>query len=323
MWGNSLGWTISVLIVTFTVSGLGWVNRTLNTISDPTDFSATSGAADAIAAPAPPPGVLPDDSTDGDSVALYHQAIDLYQQNTAEFDRFAEHPNRDELADVEPAVALLRKAMGNTSLGIFAPTPQEAVSYDSQTPLAALKTLGDCTSGAGLLEKIADKKDAAVADFQAAFCLGKRMADERLRYSEFSDGLGLMDGASIELAEIASKDGDAARADALNQFTKSIADYSNQKLVPIQAVLSSIDQDTIEKNAGDVFWLALHSKERMWRVESILTLGRIKYNAGRPGDNRGAARILADIARNDRDAVIKTAATAARDLTLDQYARLH
>ena len=45
MWGNSLGWAISALIVAATITGLAWVSRQLNTLSNPTDFSTTSGAA--------------------------------------------------------------------------------------------------------------------------------------------------------------------------------------------------------------------------------------------------------------------------------------
>jgi len=322
MWGNSLGWGISALIVTVTIGGLVWLSQTLNAISDPTAFSTTSGAAEPISAPVPPPGALPDLAGGTDTVALYHEAVDLYRKNPTAFDRFVEHPERRDLAAVEPAIELLRKAAGKSSLGIFSATPQEAVSYDVDTPLTTLNALGDCAAGAGLLEKAADRKEAAISDFQAAFCLGERMADERLCYAELGDGLGLMDGAAIELAEIAKKDGDQARADALSNFAASISDYLNQKLIPIQTVLSSIDQTTIERNAGDLFWLARKSKERMWRVESILSLGRLKYNAGRPGDNRGALRVLTEIARTDSDPVIKTAAIAARDLTLDQYHRL-
>jgi hypothetical protein len=148
------------------------------------------------------------------------------------------------------------------------------------------------------------------------------MADERLCYSELSDGLGLMSGAAIGMGEIAQDDGDQPRADALNQFAKSLQDYTSQKLLPIETVLSSVDSSMIERYAGDLFFIAQNSKERMWRVESILSLGRLKYNAGHPGDNRGALRVATEIAQTDRDPVIKTAAREASDLTEDQYGRL-
>jgi hypothetical protein len=323
MWGNSLGWGISALIVAVTIGALVYVSRTLNTISDPTDFSTKSGAVDAVSTPEPPAGALPDSDGAGNSVALYHQAIDLYEQNRTLFDRFADKHDRPDLAAVEPAMELLRDAAGKTSLGIFAATPSEAVSYESNTPLKALRTLGNCATGAGLLEKFSGDKEKAVGDLQAAFSLGQRMADERLCYAELSDGLGLMGGSAIELSEMVKADGDQAKADTLNHFAISLSDYTNDKLVPIETVLSSIDQSIVERNAGDLLWLAKNSKERMWRVEAIHAVGRLKYNAGRPGDNRGAARVVTEIARTDSDPAIKTAAEQARDLTIDQYDMLH
>jgi len=326
MWGNSLGWGISALIVAVTVGSLVWVSRMLSQISDPTPFSTTSGAADALAIPAPPDGALPDDSPSNsgavDTVALYHQAIDLYQKDPISFDRFLAQHDAGDFKVVAPAVDLLRQAAGKNSLGIFAATPEEAVNYDPNTPLKELKAVGDCANEAGLVKKVANDKDEAITDFQAAFSLGQRLADERLCYAELSDGIGLMDGAAIEMADIAKDNGDQTKADALNQFAVALSDFSNHKLVPIQTVLSSIDQPTIEQHAGDLFWLAQNSKERMWRVQSILALGRLKYNAGHPGDNRGAARVTTEIAGTDPDPVIKTAAKQASDLTEDQYGRL-
>jgi hypothetical protein len=326
MWGNSLGWGISAVIVAVTVGSLVWVSRMLNQISDPTPFSQTSGAADAMAMPGPPEGALPDDSGGNsggvDTVALYHQAIDLYQKNPISFDRFLAEHDAENFKVVAPAVELLRQAAGKSSLGIFAGTPEEAVNYDPNTPLKVLKEIGDCANEAGLVAKVANDKDGAIADFQAAFSLGQRMADERLCYAELTDGIGLMDGAAIEMGDIAKDNGDRANADALNQFAVALSDFSNHKLVPIETVLSSIDQPTIEQYAGDLFWLARNSKERMWRVQSILALGRLKFNAGKPGDNRGAARVTAEIAGTDPDPVIKTAAKAASELTEDQYGRL-
>jgi hypothetical protein len=318
-----MGWGISAVIVAVTVGALVWVSRTLNTISDPTPFSTTSGAADAISLPTPPDGALPDDSPGVDTVALYHQAINLYQQNDITFDRFLEKNDKDDFKTVSPAVDLVRQAAGKTSLGIFSATPDEAVNYTTNTPLKALREIGDCVNRAGLLAKASGDKDTATTDFKAAFSLGERMADERLCYSELTDGLGLMAGAAIELAEIAKADGDQAKADALNQFATSLADFSNKKLVPIETVLSSIDQPTVEQYAGDVFWLARNSKERMWQVEAIRAMGRLKYNAGRPGDNRGAGRVAAEIASTDTDPAIKTAAKQASELTIDQYQMLH
>jgi hypothetical protein len=75
---------------------------------------------------------------------------------------------------------------------------------------------------------------------------------------------------------------------------------------------------------GDVFYLAQHAQERMWRVEAILALGRMKYfvgEGGRRGDQRGATRHLKQHAL-DKDPVIRAAAKAALELTREQMRTL-
>jgi hypothetical protein len=63
-------------------------------------------------------------------------------------------------------------------------------------------------------------------------------------------------------------------------------------------------------------------------VEAILALGRMRYDIGggdgsngRVADQRGAMRALRRYAE-DPDPVIRTAAVAARDLTIEDYRRL-
>jgi hypothetical protein len=319
MWGNRLGWGISAIIVVATITGLVFVSRSLDTISPPTDFSTNSGAGDALSLPAVPAAGLPSADAGADTGALYHQAVDLYEKDKTNFNQFSQRPRKDDEPAVEPAVDLLRQAAGTTSLGIFAATPQEAVNYDLDSPLKALKVVGDCANGAGLLAKVKGDAGGAQADFQAAFSLGQRMADERLCYAELSDGLGLMSAAAVELGEMAKDAGDQAKADALNQFSTAVTDFTTKKLIPIETVLSTIDDATIKQYVGDIFWVAGNSKERMWRVEAIHALGRVRYNADRPGDNRGAMRVVTQIAQSASDPIIKLAATQARDLTLEDY----
>jgi hypothetical protein len=323
MWGNPLGWSISACIVIVTVAALVWVSQTLNTISDPTPFSTQSGVADVLSVPVVPAAALPDHHADGDTGARYHQAIALYEQNKTVFNEFAARPNKRDLPAVAPAIDLLRKAAGNDSLGLFTATPEQAVSYDASSPLMELIALGRCTANAALFAKAHGKTDDAIADLQAAASLGQRMVDERLCYAELSGGLGLLSSSAIELAELANDAGDQARADALNHFAADLSDYSQKKLLPIETVLSSVDQATIERSAGDLFWVAKNSKERLWRIEAIHALGRLHYNAGRPGDNRGAYRVLGEIAATDPDAIIKLAAQQGHDLTTADYNSLH
>jgi hypothetical protein len=74
-------------------------------------------------------------------------------------------------------------------------------------------------------------------------------------------------------------------------------------------------------HAGDVFHIARSAKDRMWRVEAILKLGRMRYNAARLADQQAATRALEELS-DDADPVIRAAANAARNLTVQEYRML-
>jgi hypothetical protein len=89
-------------------------------------------------------------------------------------------------------------------------------------------------------------------------------------------------------------------------------------------VITSIDQNVIEDNVGNVFLLAQQGKDHLWKTEAVLKLGRYKFNAGRASDQRAARRLLRAMAKDESlDPVTKAAATSARDLTIEDYRRLH
>lgn len=73
---------------------------------------------------------------------------------------------------------------------------------------------------------------------------------------------------------------------------------------------------------GDMFALADRASEVMWRVEAILALGRLKYSAERYGDQQGALAVVAGLSGSG-DPRIRAAAIAARDLTVEQFRKLH
>ena len=90
-------------------------------------------------------------------------------------------------------------------------------------------------------------------------------------------------------------------------------------------VLTAVDDKVVSEHAGDVFYLAQHAGDRVWRVEAIFALGRMKYfvgSEGRAADQRGAPRMLQKLTE-DSDPVIRAAAVAGRDLTIDEYRKQH
>jgi hypothetical protein len=84
----------------------------------------------------------------------------------------------------------------------------------------------------------------------------------------------------------------------------------------------SADAPRIAANAGDVIRFAKMAKERMFRVEAILKLGRYRFDSARGADQLAAPRILGELEK-DPDPVIETAAEAALGLTIEQYRMIH
>jgi hypothetical protein len=65
-------------------------------------------------------------------------------------------------------------------------------------------------------------------------------------------------------------------------------------------------------------------QERMWRIEAIYKLGRMKFNVGtngRPGDQKAAEGRLVRMAELESDPLIKKAADQAAKLTQQEYGR--
>ena len=237
MWGNLLGWSISAVMVVATVGGLISLNRSLNQISPPTIFSNTSGALAAIELPSDIDELQVNDAGPANVAALYRQAISEYQANRATFDRFVRSHRHDDLLLIQPTLDVLVQASGNSTVPIFAGSPQDIINYQTDMPLTALELLGQCLLIDGLLTNTSDPKRAA-DELGAAFSLGVRLAREQLTYAELSDGLGLMDGAATELATMSDNVKDRTRATNYRRLIATLVDFTNQKLIPIESVLS-------------------------------------------------------------------------------------
>jgi len=105
------------------------------------------------------------------------------------------------------------------------------------------------------------------------------------------------------------------------EFNKSQQQYYNDRILPMLKVLQAIDANVIGQHAGDIIYFARHCRERMYRVEAILAMGRLRYfvgENGRIGNQRGAMTELKKLA-DDPDPVVRRAANEAKDLTLEQY----
>ena len=100
---------------------------------------------------------------------------------------------------------------------------------------------------------------------------------------------------------------------------EKIAQVSRRKSVPTRAEKG--------QHTGDIFYLAKNAADRVWRVEAIVALGRMKYfvgDADSVADQRGAMRLVREWSDDpNQDVVTRQAAKAARDLTIEQYRGIH
>ena len=320
MWGNALGWFLSLVFLGCLLLGMREL-KDLGQISNPTSFGTDPENLDAVELPIAPSKVI-DMSQPVDAKPLYRAAIDDYLNNTDIYERFNQSK---QTSDAGSLVALqkLLEATHARAARIFADDPGEIVTYKEKPGLEALATLGHLAARAALLSQ-ADKPDDARNYFQAEFSLGAKLYDERLTADEFNHGLELLAESAAGLARLEQKTNQPSQAAAFQEFDRARSQYYSQRVLPMMKVLQSIDTNVIGEHAGDIIYFARHGHERMYRVEAIFAMGRMRFFAGadgRIGNQRGAMSELRQLAE-DPDPVIRRAATEARDLTIEQYRTL-
>ncbi|HVT90874.1 MAG TPA: hypothetical protein VHD56_18615 [Tepidisphaeraceae bacterium] len=320
MYGNRLGWTLSILSVFGLFMLISWINATATQAGARTEFSQNISNGAAILLPVSPRVVVPTMTQMTDAGPIYRRAIEDYEKSPVTYDRFA---RSGQVADVEdvPAIQILLEAANHAQARLFADNPTEIVNFKNEKPaLDALKTLGACSRRAGQLIEKSDPA-SAMRFYEATFSLGDKLYEERLCWAELNAGLTLMAEGSTMIGLLSESTGDQARAVACKRFNDARIEYVNQRLMPILRVITSIEPAMLEQNAGDIIYFARHAEDKLWRVEAIEKLGRYRFNATRMGDQRIAMKVLKELS-SDNDLTIKTAAIAARDLTEPEYRML-
>jgi hypothetical protein len=321
MWGNATGWTISAILLLLMGIGVHALAK-LGQISDPTAFALDPANNGPVALETDPNQIVNLDG-EGDASGLYRQAIGAYLAHQDQYDRAASAKNETEITSL-PAIAKLLDATHAHRAMIFNDGPEKIVTYQDKPQLDACSAMGHLLSRAGLLTAAHDPA-AAVKLFEAEFSLGNRLYQERLTATEFLTGIELLADACGGLSRALDKAKQNDRANSVRAFDGQRLAFFNQRILPMLRVLQSIDPNIVSEHAGDIFYFAEHSEERMWRVEAIFALGRMQYfvgENGRAGNQRGATRELKKLT-NDPDPIIQQAAKEALGLTIDQYRTLH
>lgn len=321
MWGNRLGWRISAGIVVLVI-GLVVLLQMTNTISPPTALGKNPKNLALIELPVSPDAVLKTMTDDCDAGDLYRKAIAEYRKNPAPYDDFnSKHP----LPTAQlTALGPLLMAAHCKSMTLFSKDPGKVINYGNGHPdIDALETVGNVAVKVGMLKKIAGNLDEARQYEEAAFALGAKLYQERVVYDELSSGLGLMGSAAAALTSLEKQAGNSTRAGDWADFNDKRMAYSKDHLTPIWRVISSIDPTVVARTPGDIFVFAQKSQEPLWRTEAILKLGRQRFFSTRGGDQRGAMRILRQLAENPEEPpAVHAAAEAARSLTIEEYRQL-
>lgn len=306
MFGNAFGWKISAALVLIMVGGIVLMDFVLNENTPTTKFVRNADVMSPIALPSDPTTIVPMTKS-GDAGPLYRQAMEAHQTGRK-----------------QEAIDKILQASGNATARIFAPSPKDVVGYDlDREPFKSLIAAGNDTLRAGAVKMSQKNFSDADRHFEAAFTLGHKLYLERLSNWEYREGISLMGGAAAALSRSAELQGNKSRAAQFKKFNEDNLAYYKKSIEPMLRIITSIDFKVIDEHAGDIFEIARKHPERMWRVEAVLKLGRYKYMAGRASDQRGAIRYLKNAADNPAlDSAVRIAATAGRDLTIEEYRML-
>jgi len=328
MFGNRIGWLLSCVIVLFT-GGLMYYLYTVGQPSGPTELGKNA-AKYTMQLPVPPVSVADFMKDATDSSATYREAIEEYLQNRDTYDPFLEKtevfapyfPRYDERTKTTtpprkepPTFKLVTLVLaGRTSNKALVLTPDLKDVIDAKNlehpRVKALRAAGNVTLKVGQIYKAREDLAKAQEHYEAAFSLGVKMYDERLVYFEVDAAMGLMGGAATMLQRLATERKDATRAAAWKEFDVARQQYAGKDIDLVRKGVRNLNN----AHAGDMLALATSAGDRMWKVEALLALARVKFTAADMGDQRGARRLLERLAKDATDPAIKEAAREGADL---------
>ena len=318
MWGNLTGWIISFVLIVLTIGFAVQLDRR-DRVTAPTSFLSQMRQLDDLDLRIPLQPMMPDASGPVDTTEQLMTAIEAYRADFYTYDRAATGAIPDNF-DALPAIAPIVDVAMSPGAALLAPLKERTVTYKANRPeLDATRTLGEALIRAALAREKSDPT-SAIGYYNAAFALGMKMYRERLTYAEFSAGLILMSQSAQQLAKLPI---DANRAQALRAFEPARRALMDERVTPMWQVIGSIDPRVVNQHTGDVFEIARAAREPMWRVEAIFALGRYKYSAQRFRDRANALSVLEELADKETDPIVKQAAIAARDMTVEEFRMLH
>lgn len=334
MFGNKPGWIFAAMLLGLEI-WVVWFIVNLDSIQKPStgvipkakltlNITQRPELLQEIQLPFQPSAIYSGMTKSEDAGPLYREAIEKYLTNLdvyeKAYDKQAKQFRSMNYKDY-PGLEQLVKARECASMNLFQSRPDVAINYKNfQETFDPPYMLGKFANGLAFrLSADADKKDQAKLLAESVFSLGIKMMQERLRYAEFDNGQRIAREAALILGRI-----DPSKMDAVKKMDEGLRDMIRGSLNPMAHIIMSVDQEVIGPTGGDVFYIAKNAKERMWRIEAVLKLGRYKFDVGIPGHgpNQKWARIWVRKMSNDtrEDPMVRSAATAAHKLDAEGYA---
>ena len=319
MWGNRLGWIISAMIVVLIAVAFAWASYEAGRTTPLSEFSQKTENFDPLVFPGDPRHLLTiPDMKNADGGPLYWAAIkivrenpDLYEGAKADLQRVAEY------TALEPIL----EAAHHATADIFRSQPDAVVKFGKKPAMEAIDKAGTLCLGIGIRYARQNNFDQAQQYLNASYILGLRLFQDRQCRAELDLGMGLMGNSATNLAMIAGAQKNDALQKKLKDFNAGYLAFDRERVKPLERVISSIDPKVSRQHVGDVFKLAQESREKVWQLESILRLGMYRFNSPLAGDRRAANRMIREFAKSE-DLAIRSAAMAARDLTVEDFRRL-
>jgi hypothetical protein len=318
MYGNFRGWVIAGVLFLAIIAAV-WRALKINEISSPTAFSKSSAVTQVLELPVAFTTLVFTDVTT-DATSLYQQAMSDVRTNMRIYEQAAAEGSQEMLAQL-PAVRAALQAAPMRSAKLLLARPAQNVGYSTQEAddIKAVKLLSDCLGRAGLLAFATDKKQSRQY-FAAQGSLGHKMFAERINYWQAYFGVGQMRTAATGLQILARDAQDVDEMERIDRFLQSSDAFVKSSLEPVWKVLSSVDSKIIGRHAGDIYAMTgPEVKERLWRIEAILKLGRHKYNVQRLADQTIVPFRLAELKQTETDPAVLSAIDAADQLTVEQY----
>jgi hypothetical protein len=323
MFGNLIGWIISAVLAAIGI-GLG---HALMQAAEPTSATneqwtklahAQLNLTDVATAALPP---MNDPKND---------AGDLYRPAAADFDNHqTDYQDLQKATDFDAdkvgqlkGIDFICQATTASSMHLFSNKPEEVVGFDST--VAVLDKLGEIETAMTheiMLAKALDTKprrlDLARKYATAIEAMGYRLYQERAALIELDLAEKFLGESGELLTEIDRDEHNDIAASAQAAFKSKRLEEANSVINEVRKYVTSQGQSMIGRYSGDMFVLAQDPNvDRVWRVEAIRKIGRLRFNAENSADQRKAPKVLSKLADDkSQDLIIRTAAAKSRDMT--------